>query len=239
MEKQKVFDLMQYLSQNEKESSLGIFYSLELLDTKLKDAIEDIKKDLQKVIQENRFDEVEELTAYCKEIERLQAELASCLDSMIAPSPMVKKVIEDARDKPPIVDYSKYTVDRREAHSLAEDFEYRRICAFKVNRVEFEVDSWKDTLLKFCGLLAKQDSKLIESFMFKPDLCGRKIRYFQKSSVLGRNQIIPGTDIYVWTNMSANEIVRLIKKMLKYAKISPADFQVFLRADYSGLHKKD
>ena len=152
---------------------------------------------------------------------------------------MVKKVIEVAKETPPTVDYSQYTVDRREAHSLAEDFEYRRICAFKVNGVEIEVNSWKDALLKFCGLLAKQDNNLVESFVLMPDLCGRKNRYFQKSSVLGRNQRITGTDIFVWTNMSANEIVRLIKKMLKYAHVAPEEFQVFLRADYSELHKKD
>ena len=70
-----------------------------------------------------------------------------------------------------------------------------------------------------------------------PLFCGKKNTYFQKKSVPERNELISGTDIYVWTNLSANDIVKLIRRMLKYLQIPEENFIVFLRADYSELHK--
>ncbi len=237
MKKQEIIDLLQYLSQNEKESSLGIFYSLELLDTKLKEAKEDIKSDLQKRIQENRFDDVVPLSDYCKEIEALQEEIASCLDSMVTPSPIIRQVIDDAKANSLPIDYGKYTVDRRDEHFLNEDFEHRKICAFKVEGKYYTAGSWQDTLVTFCEHLAKRNPELLETMVANPSFSGKKNQYFQKAYVRGRNQKILGTDIYVWTNQSANAIVSLIKKMLEYAHIDERDFIVFLRADYSELHK--
>lgn len=50
---------------------------------------------------------------------------------------------------------------------------------------------------------------------------------------------IPGTDVYVWVNMSANGIKDLIRKILIEFGIKPSTFYIYLRADYSSLHTED
>ena len=51
-----------------------------------------------------------------------------------------------------------------------------------------------------------------------------------------RNRQIGNTGIYVWTNLSANDTVKLIKNILNHLEIPIKDFIVYLRADYSELH---
>lgn len=65
---------------------------------------------------------------------------------------------------------------------------------------------------------------------------GRKVPYFSKEIVgLRRPKKVSGTDIYVMTNMSANQIRNVVEKMLRKYDIKINDYKVYLRADYTSM----
>ena len=79
---------------------------------------------------------------------------------------------------------------------------------------------------------------LFSSFIDDDSINGRKARYFCKDPNLIRSPTkVPGTDIYVMTNMSANQIRNTIQKMLAKFGIRISDYKVFLRADYTARHE--
>ena len=73
--------------------------------------------------------------------------------------------------------------------------------------------------------------------MYDDDFKGRLNNYFMKKSVPRRNKQIPGTDLYVWVNQNANSLVGMVTKAIKKYGYSKKDLVLYLRADYSELHK--
>ena len=137
-------------------------------------------------------------------------------------------------------DYSKYTVDDRVAHTLYEDFRYAKVCGFEFLGIKYDCDNMQCMLIKLCEILAAMDIKKFENFTTDPTMEGRKRKYFSRESVfeagMYKNAIIPGTEIYVWTNMSSNQKKNVIMKMLKKYGIEFSELKIFLRADYKELH---
>lgn len=50
-------------------------------------------------------------------------------------------------------------------------------------------------------------------------------------------ELIQGTDIYVTTNLSANNIRNIIQKMLRKYGIPLSEYKIYLKADYTALHE--
>lgn len=69
---------------------------------------------------------------------------------------------------------------------------------------------------------------------------GRKVKYFGYEEIIDENGIsnakILGSDLYVWTNLSNNSVVKLVRKLLIKFDMNERDMYIFLRADYSELH---
>lgn len=237
MTQQEVLSVLKHISDSDEQCATDIMYALTLLSSNTEKMLNSIKEQIKNNVSENKFDEVVKLTDFCNHIIELNDQMELCISTLIRDSENTKKALEKNNITATKIDYGKYVVDQMEQHSLSEDFEYRRICAFKLNGIEFKVSSWQDTLVTLCEYIAKQDIGLIEKMMGNPDFTGRKVIYFQKEHFHRRNKLIPGTDIYVWINMSANSIVAFIRKILHYLNVPEEDFIVFLRADYSELHR--
>ena len=52
-----------------------------------------------------------------------------------------------------------------------------------------------------------------------------------------KNKSIPGKNLYVWINNSANLIASIMQRMLEEYNIPMQDFTIYLRRDLSELHK--
>ena len=48
---------------------------------------------------------------------------------------------------------------------------------------------------------------------------------------------INGTDVFVMTNMSANQVRNVIEKMLRKYGIKINDYKLYLKADYTARHE--
>ena len=237
MTQKEVLEVLQHIVDSDEKCATDVMYALVLLSTNVNNMLESVKNQMRTRLEENRFDDMARLTEFCNHILELNDQIEICIENLIRDSENSQKTVEKNIVPTERIDYSKYTVDPRERHTLDEDFKNRKICAFRVYDTEVRVDSWRGALLKFCGEIGKQNIHLLESMVDNPDFRGRKNTYFLKESVPERNERIPGTDIYVWTNLSANDTVNLIRKILGHIHVSEKDFIVFLRADYSELHQ--
>ena len=107
-------------------------------------------------------------------------------------------------------------------------------CGAKSIRYKMERYACKDL-----EILAGIDAEIIAWFPNIPRFNDRKSRYFQtdKPVLMRSPQKLQNMDMYVETNFSANFIRNLIIKMINHYKIPLSEFKIYLRADYTGLHR--
>ncbi|HHU18230.1 MAG TPA: hypothetical protein GXZ70_08515 [Clostridiales bacterium] len=146
--------------------------------------------------------------------------------------------LDEIEEQKTIPNYSDYEVDSSIPHTLYESFTHKKVAAFSFNNTRYPARNWKDVLLQTCDLLAEIDANKFEELIDDPAMKGRKISYFSRNKADGRSSKIKNIDIYVWTNLSANSIRNLIRKLLKKFNMRIADYYVYLRADYTPLHEK-
>ncbi len=245
-----IFDVYKYLLSCDSSSAHNIYYGMELFYNSFDDGLAFLKNTMQKLIQSGNYEDIDKVNDICKKISIIQGELNHILDTVstlnaedINGQSQNVSYEEETDDslymKSEIIDYSQYVVDAEKKHSLDEDYEYKRPCGFMVNERRYKADNWQDVLVNLCSALAKEDNGLLSSFVEHPRFKGRKIRYFSNVHMPKKNKKIPGTDVYVWVNMSANGIKDLIRKILIEFGIKPSTFYIYLRADYSSLHTED
>jgi len=138
-----------------------------------------------------------------------------------------------------IPNYAAYTVDSTVPHTLYDSFTHKKATAFSINGIRYEAKDWKDVLLQTCDILSEIDAEKFYNFIDDPSMRGRKITYFGLQHFDRKNAKIKNIDVYVWTNLSANDIRNLIRKILKKYDIKIADYLIYLRADYTPLHSED
>ena len=92
--------------------------------------------------------------------------------------------------------------------------------------------------VKICEILAEKDPMTFKTFVNDKSMQGRKVSYFCKDQKDIRSpKHVKGTDIYIMTNMSANQIRNVIERMLRRYDIKINDFKIYLKADYTVMHK--
>ena len=221
-----------------------MMYAMTLLSTNINKMLESVKNDIHECTNHNRFGELNRLSVYCSNITEMRDELERCIDALIEIGTGTADSSKAIETTPTIsvhadesVNYSLYKVDPKTEHTLDEDFEHRKVCAFKLDGKRINVDSWQDLTIKTCAYLYKKDPVRMKSFVWDEDLKGRINQYFMTSSVQGRNKLIPGSELYVWINQSANSLARMVGTVLKKYGYHVDDMVIYLRADYSDLHK--
>ncbi|MEW5920809.1 MAG: hypothetical protein AB1796_07675 [Bacillota bacterium] len=134
--------------------------------------------------------------------------------------------------------YDEYSTDRTTAYTLFENYTYKRPHAFEMINQTVNVRDWKDMLMETCKKLTKINKDLILRFPDDPKFNGKKISYFSdKPETMRSPRRIETLDLFVETNFSANHIRNLIIKMLNHYGIPLSEYKIYLRADYSPLHK--
>lgn len=229
--------IYEYLSKYDNNSANQIYYGMELFSNSFDDGLAFLQREIQSKAQLGDYDAIDEINGICKQIKRIKNGMNQLLDQMAKEKkPDAFDEEYDIIDENENIDYSQCLVNTNDRHSLDEDFEYKRPCGFLLNGKRYNADNWQEMLISVCSELAKLNRSLLESFVISLDFKGKKINYFGKRHVHGKNKKIPGTDIYVWINLSANAIKNLIRKILVAFGIKPSVFFVFFRADYSQLH---
>lgn len=106
----------------------------------------------------------------------------------------------------------------------SQGFRGSNINYFEFKGTRYEVDSWKNMLIKVCDIMKTSHKDKFEEVL---TLSGRKRPYFSKNpEELRSSERIKGTEIYVETNLSANTIVKLSKNIISLFGYSDEDLSV-------------
>jgi len=128
-------------------------------------------------------------------------------------------VVPSARPTIPII--PKTT---RRATPIAMSYTGKSISAFYFRDTKYEVRSWKDLLIQLVNLLYTSHSRDFEKVL---TLKGRKRPYFTHNvNELRAPQKISGTNIFVETNLSANNIVKICFDLLAVFGYSQRDLKI-------------
>jgi len=155
-----------------------------------------------------------------------------------------KDKLNELSDKPSdkklnsTIKYSDYFVEDDIEYDLHENFTYKRPSGFKLNSDKIiNVKNWKDLLVKTCEILFEIDEQKFLSFENNSKfITERRIRFSKTPSSMKSPMPIKNK-LFVETNESANDIKNIIIILLKEYKIDINKFKIYLKADYSNLHK--
>jgi hypothetical protein len=217
--------------------------ALDLLNLALDGLLNSTNRIISEFHMKKEYDKAAELLEFSKSVSGIQKKINEYSALISIDSGLDEERLEDELDEieeqKTIPNYSDYVVDSSIPHTLYEDFTYKKVVAFSLNNKRYEVKDWKDLLLQTCNLLVEIDETKFNEFIDDPVMKGRKVSYFSRKYIERKNEKIKKIDIYVWTNLSANSIRNLIRKLLRKFDIKLTDYYVYLRADYTPLHKHD
>lgn len=95
---------------------------------------------------------------------------------------------------------------------LTRDYREKNIASFSLNGNEYEVTTWREFLIMSCTLMKLHHNK---DFAKVLEIKGRKNFYFSKTPDNFRSpEKISGSGIYVETNLSANQIVKVVQRII-------------------------
>lgn len=234
----KFEDVYGYISEHDEKAASDIYYGMEFLSTCIEPAIKILSKGIHEAVDNEDDAEEEKLKAYRRIAKNAKEQLEEYLN-LFAEKETIEEVTDEIiEEEDQLVfnvkkDYSLYAVDQHKPHLLSEDYTNTKTCAFMFKGTRYEVKDAKDMLVKLCDMLYKEDPEKFKNFDTLKKFKGRKLTYFGKTEVPKKNKKIPGTDIYVWTNMSCNGIMKFVKKILIECGHKPNEFYVFIRSDFN------
>lgn len=244
MSKESIDELITLLKENFPKNAIEINECLMLLNESLDSASKDIRKKIDSLYDDHKYDEALSLISYAKQFYDLQtfignySNMLELDDTNIEKDTINEEEQEQKIEEKKIPNYSDYLVDTNVAYTLYEDFTHKCPAAFSIQGQKTDATQWKDVLLLTCEYLARNDSDIFQKFVDDPKMQGKKINYFSKTISNMRKPVkIDTMNIFVETNMSSNQIRNVIIKMLKQYGISLTEYKVYLRADYTALHK--
>lgn len=217
--------------------------SLTFVSLSLDKIYDKINDEISVSLRDRDFSKQISLIELLKSINSFQTEINNITEILLDKdeNEIQKEIDESLSDedteKKEIIDYSTYQVDTTIPHSLKESFTHKRPCGFSISGNYFPVSDMRSILINTCEYLAKENITIMQSFLKDPIMKGKKCTYFLPHNVNQKNIIIPGTNIYIWINLSCNAIRNLLIKILNKYKINQNQFYIYLRADYTDLHK--
>lgn len=221
-----------YLCKNSEEIS----DALDMLSYSLEELLNSVSGELTRAHKSKDYNKGVELWGLSEFVSMVQSEINEYSAAMLSKEESEEDDSDGLDEQITAPDYSLYSVDSSIPHTFAESFTHTKITALQIVNKRFDVKDWKDALIQTCNYLIDLDKSRFIKMTSDPVMKGRKISYFGKDSVERKNAKINDSDLYVWTNLSADRIKTLIKKMLMKFGIKTNDCRIFLRADFSPLH---
>jgi hypothetical protein len=229
----EISEIIKFIDENLPEELNEISSSIELLQEILNKTRNKINHSILDLTKANKHEEArefldksEELSGFIKIIDQVNEEIAA--------------ITKEEVKKGDIPDYERYYVDNTKTHYLNEDYTFKRPYAFVLKENGAKVSTWVQMLLETCKILIEIDDNLFRAFTNDKDFKGRSRSYLSyeiKSMNKPEKIELHEEDIYVETNLSANDIIRIIRKMIKKYGIGIKEYKIYLKADYSDLHK--
>lgn len=115
-----------------------------------------------------------------------------------------------------------------EKRRIVDSFEYKNIFKIEIEKNQYEVNSWRKTLVLVCQLMSKKDINKFESLKWNNNFKGVSRYYFTDEEIPGMTKRVGETDVYVWVNNNANTTASIIKKVLRYFEIDPYEVYAYV-----------
>lgn len=232
--------LILFLKTEFPKDAMEIQECLELLNLCIGGNIESIKSSFNVAVDNRDYEKITSLKELLQKIDQIQGILEQYTD-LLQLEEQQEDIItaeNNANESNELTDYDDLRVDSNIPYTLYEVYTHKRPAGFEIFGVRKEAKEWKGVFVGTCEVLAQKDIKKFESFVGDKTMQGRKVPYFCKTSNGVRApRKIAGTDIYVMTNMNANQIRNVIVKMLRKYGIKINDYKLFLKADYTSRHQ--
>ena len=207
---------------------------LDLLSQVLDEGVDSIKNKFNSVIDERDYNKWDLYRKIVQLIDNFRDQINGFASKLNVD---VDENMDEADSERTIPNYEDYRVDSNIPYTLYNDFTYKRPSGFELLGIRYDANDWKSVLVNLCELLVSKDYGKFELFLSDKSMNGKKLKYFSKDENEIRSpRRIGNTDIFVMTNMSANQIRTLISSMLRKYKINLSECKIYLRADYSPLH---
>ena len=236
----KVFS--EYVRDNFSEKSNELVDALDLVNMVFDEIYDDIAVKIGECLNQRNTKGSLALHAFCETIIKIKGVVNEYSLLFANEENAEEEDIEDNKEIRDLPDYSSYVIDSTLPHTLYEDFTHKKACGFEFNGIKYDAKNMKDVMVTLCEILADEDKDKMIGFIGDPTMQGRKASYFSNKLIVednvNKNEKIGNLDVYVWVNLSCNQIKNVIKRMLKKYNYKFDDFKIYLRADYTDLHKK-
>lgn len=233
--------LISFLKTEFPKDALDIQECIELLNQSLGGSIESIKGAFNTAFDKRDFEKLNKLQEMVKDIDKIQNKLEEYsnllqLDDEIEEEIIQKENLEDESKELP--DYDSLRVDQNIPYTLYDDYTHKRPAGFEIFGIRKDSKDWKEMFVKTCEVLAEKDITKFNTFVSDKSMQGRKVSYFCKEQAgIRAPRRVKGTDIYLMTNMSANQVRNVIERMLRRYDININDYKIYLKADYTARHE--
>jgi predicted type IV restriction endonuclease len=205
--------LDEFLSKENVTSGRALKAAENIYETRQRNLLieEHLPKAWQKLINEPEkwlanllADVTKELCGYKPERERIQA----FLTKEVQAGADMEHAVRPVQGQPP-----PPQAEKTDPSARGEDFTGRSIMAFTLAGKRYEVKSWKAMFLKLCDVVLPKHRKDELEVLFT--IATPQREYFSKNPYeFLTGEKIPGTSVYVDTNLSAREVVDLSHKIL-------------------------
>lgn len=232
--------LISFLKTEFPKDALDIQECIELLNQSIGGNVESIKSAFNAAIDKRDYERLNKLQEVLKSVDSIQSKLEEYIDLLQLDDEIEEKIIskENLEDESKeLPDYESLRVDQNIPYTLYDDYTHKRPAGFEIFGIRQDVKDWKEMFVKTCEVLAEKDITKFNTFVNDKSMQGRKVPYFCKDQKLIRApRSVKGTDIYLMTNMSANQVRNVIERMLRRYDIKINDFKIYLKADYTARH---
>jgi len=233
--------LISFLKNEFPKDALDIQECIDLLNQCIEGCVKNIKDALNDAFDKRDNQRSTNLLEMRELIGKVQDKLGEYSNLLQIDNDIEEEIIqkENLENEPEeLTDHDSFRVDKNIPYTLYYDYTYKRPAGFEVFGMRHDAKDWKEMFVKICEILAEKDPMTFKTFVNDKSMQGRKVSYFCKDQKDIRSpKYVKGTDIYIMTNMSANQIRNVIERMLRRYDIKINDFKIYLKADYTVMHK--
>ena len=234
-------DIIQKLEQVVPSHLQDLIAAISLVSNELEYTKNAVDKNIQNAINQNDYNTVRELLEISEELHKNKSKIDGFIEEHSPEDETVETedVIEnDEEQHSNGVDYDAYRVDETVSYDLFTPITFKRPAAFSFKDSKYNVATWNGMLVKICGLLNQEDGNIFKEFVNDKSMQGkRKARFSMEKNQLRKGIKVKGSDVYIETNLSANDIRKTILAMLEKYNISSDAVKLYLAKDLTALHE--
>lgn len=229
-------EIIEVVKEKFPKSAIDIFESLELLKETISDTMDEMNEKMNKYYQERDFtsrNEIDEIMMATHKYEEVIENIMLKLEH--------EEIIEsedEAVKNEGNINYEDYNVDHNIKYNLYEDLKHKRPYGFRMGDDEIiRISTWQDMFVKTCEILMEYDEKRFMDFEFIDKMNGKKKKYYSTSKNGMTIPLLINGKLYVEGNGSSNAHRNRVLKMLNEFDYNVDKYKIFLRADYSEIHR--